>query len=96
LHQFERLAGLELDVVDLAGLEQEVLVVGKLVALEDILALHRADAGHRLLVTHGLARGPVDLAEADRAPDLVAAWISTGMDQGEAQLPLPDGARDAT
>ena len=65
LHEVDRLLALELDRVDLLGLERDVGVGVDLVALDDVGAVDLADALHDLLVVDAAAGGLVDLAEGD-------------------------------
>ena len=67
LHEIDGLLALELERVDLFGLEDDVGVGVDLVALDDVGVLDLADALHDLLVVDAPARGLVDLAEADLA-----------------------------
>ena len=65
LDEVERLAALELDAFDLFGVEQDVMALRHLVALDDLVAVDRPDAGHDLLIFDPLAGRLVDLVELD-------------------------------
>ena len=64
-HELDGLLALELQLVDLLLVEQDVLALLVLVALDDVLVLDRADAGRHLLVADALAGGLVDLVKLD-------------------------------
>ncbi len=74
--EVHRLLALELDRVDLLGLERDIGVIADLVALHDVGVVDLADALHRLGVVDAATRGLVDLAEGnfglafDRVVDL--------------------------
>ena len=55
-----------LTALDLLGVEQHVMALRHLIALDDLVAVDRADAGHDLLIFDALARRLVDLVELDR------------------------------
>ena len=94
LDEIDGLLALELDRLDLLGLERHVGVVVDLVALDDVGAVDLADALHRLGVVDAPARGLVDLPEADLgfAFHRVVELDGDG-DEGEAQEALPVSAR---
>ena len=57
LGQLQRLAALELDLLDLLGVEQDIFAFLDLIALEDFVAVDRADAGHDLFIATRLPDG---------------------------------------
>ena len=65
LAEVERLAALQLDALDLLVLEQDIFALRHLIALDDLVAVDRADARHHLLIFDPLARRLVDLVEGD-------------------------------
>ena len=94
LDQVERLAALELDALDLLGVEQDVMALGDLVALDDLVAVDRADAGHDLLIFDALAGRLVDLVELDRGAALGrGVKLDRDRHQRQPDLPSPDRAR---
>ena len=94
LDEVDRLLALELDRVDLLGLERDVGVVVDLVALDDVGVVDLADALHRLGVVDAAAGGLVDLAEGDLGLALDRVVDLNGdRDEGEAQEAFPVGAR---
>ena len=66
---------------------------GEPIHVDDVLGLDLADAGHRLFVVHALARGLVDLAEADLvlALDGIVDLDADG-DEAQPQIALPVGS----
>ncbi len=65
LDELQGLLAVELDRLDLLVVEQDVMALRQLIALDDIVAVDRADAGNDLFVFDRLARWLVDLAKAD-------------------------------
>ena len=60
LGELQRLAALQLDLLDLLGVEQDIFALGDLIALEDLVAIDRSDARHHLFVARAgpRAHGP--------------------------------------
>ena len=85
--EVERFAALELDAVDLLRIEQNVVSLRHLVALDDLVAVDGPDAGHHLLIFDALARSaraPGGIGSA--APLLVAGNSSTGIETSASRI----------
>src|SRR5690606_12940418 len=79
--------------LDLVLLEQDVVPFRDLVALDDVVAVDRAEALHDFLVLDRLAARFVDLAEGYRSAALGRGVDFYGYrDQRQPDLPLPIGA----
>src|SRR5690606_37211856 len=92
LDEVERLAALNFGRLDLVVVEQDVVAFRHLVAFDDLVAVHGADALDDLLVVDPLAARLMDLVETDRRPAL-GGRIDLDRDryEREADLPLPIG-----
>ena len=94
LDEVDGLLAFELDRVDLVRIQRHVGVVVDLVALDDVGALHLADALHRLGVVDAAAGRLVDLPEGDFRLRLDGVEDLDGdRDEGEAQKALPVSTR---
>ena len=91
--QLERLFRLQLHRVDLVLVEQDVIALGDLIALHDLVGVDRADIVHDLLVMDRLATGFVDLLELDgRAAFGGRVDFDRDRHEREAYLALPVSA----
>ena len=94
LDQFECLLRLQFDRIDLVRLQQDVFAVVHLVPFDNVVGIHRTDAGDRLFVTDTLSRGFVDLAKRN-SRSRVAGGIkfNRNRDQRQPQLSFPKRTR---
>ena len=94
LDEVEGLAALELDALDLLGVEQDVMALGDFVALDDLVAVDGTDARHDLFIFDALAGRLVDLVELDLGAAL-GRLEKLHRDRHERQpdLSSPDRAR---
>ena len=93
LGELERLLALQLDRLELLVVEQDVAALLILIALDDLVGIDRADAGHDLLIFDPLAGRLVDLVEGDGRAALGGGEdLDRDRDQGEPDLSLPIGA----
>ena len=90
LDQFQRLAALDLDRFYFLLLQQDIIALGHLIALEDFLGVDGADAGHHLLIFDRLAAGLVNLTEGHGRAGLGGGVdFYRDRDQGQTDLTLP-------
>src|SRR5690606_27887171 len=93
LHEVECLAAFDLGRLDLVVFEQNVVALRHLVALDDLVAVNRADPLDDLLVVDPLAARLVDLVELDRRPALGRGVdLDRDRHERETDLALPVGA----
>ena len=93
LHQFQGLAGLELDRVDLVLGQKDIVALFVLETLLDLVLFHLADAVHHLGIVDRLAGGLVDLPEGGLGVRLGRGeHLHRDRDEGQSKLAFPDGA----
>src|SRR5579884_686327 len=94
LDQVERLAALELDALDLLGVEEDVVAFRDLIALHDLVLVDGTDARDDLFVFDPLARRLVDLMELDLgAASRGGIEFDRDRHQRQPDLPSPDRTR---
>ena len=87
LDEVERLSALDLHRLDLILLQQDIIALRYLEALEDFLRIDRADARDHLVIMNGLARGFMDLTEAHRSAGF-GGGVDFDRDGNQCQLDL--------
>ena len=90
LDEVERLAAFQFDAFDLFRIEQDIMALGHLIALDDLVAVDGADPGHDLFIFDALARRLMDLVELDRRAALGRGiQLDRDRDEREPHLPAP-------
>src|SRR5439155_10393290 len=74
--------------------EEDVVALGHLVPLDDLILVYRAQPGHDLLIFDPLAGGLVHLVELDRrAAPRCREQLDRDRDQSQTDLTSPNGTR---
>src|SRR5690606_27643464 len=99
LDQLDRLLRLDLQLFQLLVAEQDVAVLVDLIALDDLVTLHRSDAGRDLLITDTFAGLLMDLMQGDRRRrrgGVVQADRNRNERQPEVALPGGSGRHETS